>query len=262
MAHSSQAVLGIDVGTTAVKAMLLHANGAVLAEAEVEQPISVPRPGWTEQHPDMWWRNTVLAVRKALQLADQGGRHIELAAIGLSGQMHSSVFLDCRWRSHQACLAMERRPHHSTAPSHHQCFGLAGRFKARSANLPLEGFTAPKLLWLKQNEPDNYARLRALLLPKDYIRYRLSGDYATEPSDAAGTLLFDIRHRRWSQPMLQALEVDVGILPRVVESTEISGVVTTSRRFRTRNPLRVSLSLAVARTTPPALWAAARQIAA
>ena len=122
---------------------------------------------------------------------------------------------------------MERRPHHSQRYHITDTVGLPG-LRSTVGNLPLEGFTAPKLLWLKQNEPDNYARLRVLLLPKDYIRYRLSGEYATEPSDAAGTLLFDIRHRRWSQPILQALEVDAGILPRVVESTEISGVVTTA----------------------------------
>ena len=225
MTHSSQAVLGIDVGTTAVKAILFDADGAVLAEAEVEQPIDVPRPGWTEQHPDMWWRNTVLAVRKVLQLVDQGGHRIELAAIGLSGQMHSSVFLDDSGEVIRPALLWNDA---RTTPQREHITNALGLRALQStvANLPLEGFTAPKLLWLKQNEPDNYARLRTLLLPKDYIRYRLSGEYATEPSDAAGTLLFDIRHRRWSQTMLQALEADAGILPRVVESTDISGVVT------------------------------------
>ena len=148
-------------------------------------------------------------------------------ASALAVRCNSSVFLD---RSggviRPALLWNDAR---TTPQRHHitDALGLPG-LHSTVGNLPLEGFTAPKLLWLKQNEPDNYARLRALLLPKDYIRYRLSGDYATEPSDAAGTLLFDIRHRRWSQPMLQALEVDAGILPRVVESTEISGVVTPS----------------------------------
>ena len=225
MAHSSQAVLGIDVGTTAVKAMLLSADGVVLAETEVEQPIDVPRPGWTEQHPDMWWRNTVLAVRNTLQLADQGGHRVELAAIGLSGQMHSSVFLDADGEVIRPALLWNDA--RTTPQRHHitDVLGLLGLYST-VGNLPLEGFTAPKLLWLKQNEPDNYARLSTLLLPKDYIRYRISADYATEPSDAAGTLLFDIRRRLWSEPMLRALEVDAGILPRVVESTEISGVVS------------------------------------
>ena len=240
--------------------MLLDADGAVLAEAEVEQSIDVPRPGWTEQRPDMWWRNTVIAVRRSLQLADQDGHRIELAAIGLSGQMHSSVFLDADGEVIRPALLWNDA--RSTPQRHHitDVLGLPG-LHSTVGNLPLEGFTAPKLLWLKQNEPDNYARLSNLLLPKDYIRYRLSGDYATEPSDTSGTLLFDIRHCRWSETMLQALEADAGILPRVVESTEISGVVTTAAASELGIHAGIP-SLAAARTTPPALWVAAQQIAA
>ena len=224
MPYSTQAVLGIDVGTTAVKAILVGADGAALADAEVEQPVSVPRPGWSEQHPDMWWRNTTLATRKALQLAERNGYRIELAAIGLSGQMHSSVFLDVDGEIIRPALLWNDV---RTTPQRRQItdkLGLQGLHSV-VGNLPLEGFTAPKLLWLRQNEPDNYARLRMLLLPKDYIRYRLSNDYATEPSDAAGTLLYDVRRRIWSKPALDALDTCADILPRIVESTEVSGVV-------------------------------------
>ena len=225
MPRTTQAVLGIDVGTTAVKAMLVGGDGSVLADAEVEQPVSIPRPGWAEQRPDMWWRNTALAVRKALRLAERNGYRIEVAAVGLSGQMHSSVFLDGDGEVIRPALLWNDA---RTAPQRRYITDRLGlrRLHDTVGNLPLEGFTAPKLLWLKQNEPDNYARLRALLLPKDYIRYRLSGDYATESSDAAGTLFYDVRRRVWSKPMLDALDADMGILPRVVESTEISGVVT------------------------------------
>ena len=220
-----KAVLGIDVGTTAVKAMLVGSDGVVLAESEVEHPVSVPRPGWSEQNPEMWWRSTVLAVRKVLQSADGNGRRAEIAAIGLSGQMHSSVFLDGDGDVIRPALLWNDV--RTTA----QCRYILDKvgtdgLRNTVGNLPLEGFTAPKLLWLRENEPDNYSRLRTLLLPKDYIRYRMSGDCATEPSDAAGTLLYDVRRRVWSEPVLHALEMDADILPNVVESSEVSGVAT------------------------------------
>ena len=225
-----QSVLGIDIGTTAVKTMLVGSDGKVLAESEVEHPVDVPRPGWSEQRPEMWWRSTVDAVRKALQSAERNDRPAEIKAIGLSGQMHSSVFLDANGEAIRPALLWNDV--RTTAQCHAilDKMGMDG-LRGTVGNLPLEGFTAPKLLWLKENEPDNYDRLRALLLPKDYIRYRMSGDYATEPSDAAGTLLYDVRHRVWSKPVLDALEVDAGILPRVVQSTEVSGVVSPGASY-------------------------------
>ena len=225
MAGSTQAVLGIDVGTTAVKAMLVGSGGGVLAEGEVEHPVSVPRPGWSEQHPEIWWRSTALAVRKTMQAAERDGRRVEVAAIGLSGQMHSSVFLDASGEVIRPALLWNDV--RTTAQCEYilDTVGMDG-LRDTVGNLPLEGFTAPKLIWLRENEPGNYDRLHTLLLPKDYIRYRMSGEFATEPSDAAGTLLYDVRRRLWSKPMLDALEVDADILPDVVESSEISGVLT------------------------------------
>ncbi len=224
---SIRAVLGIDVGTTSVKAMLVGSDGAVIAESEVGHPITVPRPGWAEQHPDIWWRSTTLAARKAMQLADKDNRSIEVAAVGLGGQMHSSVFLDGDGEVIRPALLWNDV---RTTPQCRQIMDTAGMDGLRSTvgNLPLEGFTAPKLLWLRQHEPQNYARLQTLLLPKDYIRYRISGDFATEPSDAAGTLLFDVRRRIWSEQMLHALEIDEGILPPVLKSHEITGVVSSA----------------------------------
>ena len=225
MLTPDKAALGIDAGTTAVKAMLVGSDGSVLAEGEVEHPVSVSRPGWSEQPPEMWWRSTTLAVRKTLQAAERNARRVEIAAIGLSGQMHSSVFLDADGEVIRPALLW------NDVRTTDQCrqildkMGMEG-LRDTVGNLPLEGFTVPKLLWLRENEPHNYARLRTLLLPKDYIRYRMSGEYATEPSDAAGTLLYDVRRRFWSKPMLDALELDADILPSVVESTEISGVVS------------------------------------
>ena len=225
MPAAVQAVIGIDVGTTAIKAMLVDTQGVILAEGEVEHPVSVPRPGWSEQNPEMWWRSTVTAVREALQSADWKNFKVEVKAIGLSGQMHSSVFLDGDGAViRPAILWNDVR----TAAQCKEILNRVGIEGLRNTvgNLPLEGFTAPKLLWLRENEPDNYSRLRTLLLPKDYIRYLMCGEYATEPSDAAGTLLYDVRVRRWSKQVLDALEVDEGFLPHVVESTEVSGLVT------------------------------------
>ncbi len=225
MVAAVQAVIGIDVGTTAVKAMLVDTQGVILAEGEVEHPVSVPRPGWSEQHPEMWWRSTVTAVRAALRIADQKNFKAEVNAIGLSGQMHSSVFLRADGEVIRPALLWNDV---RTTAQCEEILNRAGIEGLRNTvgNLPLEGFTAPKLLWLRENEPDNYSRLCTLLLPKDYIRFLMCGEYATEPSDAAGTLLYDVHRRRWSKQMLDALEVDEGILPRVVESTEVSGLVT------------------------------------
>ena len=225
MVAAVQAVLGIDVGTTAVKAMLVDTRGVILAEGEVEHPVSVPRPGWSEQHPEMWWRSTVTAVRDALQSADQKNLKIEVTAIGLSGQMHSSVFLDADGAIIRPALLWNDVRTTAQCRKILDKMGIEG-LRNTVGNLPFEGFTAPKLLWLRENEPENYSRLHTLLLPKDYIRYLMCGEYATEPSDAAGTLLYDVRRRSWSKKVLDDLDVDKGILPRIVESTEISGVVT------------------------------------
>ena len=225
MASVVQAVIGIDVGTTAVKAMLVGSDGGVLAEAAMEHPIIVPRPSWSEQHPDDWWRSTVLAVRNVLRSAERSNRRIEIAAIGLSGQMHSSVFLDRDGEVIRPAILW------NDARTTAQCRYIRDKMGTEAlrgtvGNPPLEGFTAPKLLWLKESEPDSYSRLSTLVLPKDYIRYRLCGEYATEPSDAAGTLLYDVRRRVWSEQILEALDIDPAILPRIVESAEISGATT------------------------------------
>lgn len=221
MGNATQAVLGIDIGTTAVKATVVADDGRVVGEGEAEQAIATPRAGWAEQHPQEWWGNAGLAARRAMA----AGERVGVAAVGLTGQMHSSVFLDgagevirpaLLWND--ARTAEQRR--HIT-----RTLGLDG-LRDMLGNLPLEGFTAPKVAWLMQNEPANYARLRTLLLPKDYIRYRLTGDYATEPSDAAGTLLYDVRRRRWSSAALDALGLEASILPAVAGSTQITGTAT------------------------------------
>jgi xylulokinase len=209
-----RATIGLDVGTTAVKALAVDEAGAVRARCEVAYPLSTPRPGWAEQDPEDWWRATEQAIA-ALGVA-------EVSAIGLSGQMHGLVALDAAdrvirpailWndgRTGAECAEIERR------------IGLA-ELIALTGNRALTGFTAPKLLWLRRHEPDSYRRIARIALPKDYVRLRLCGEHAIDVADASGTLLLDVARRRWSEAVLDALELDPAWLPRVLESPAVSG---------------------------------------
>jgi xylulokinase len=224
MPKSTHAYLGIDVGTSAVKAMVVGIDGRILGEASVQQVVDSPRPAWTEQHPDTWWRSSQAAISTAMESARRGGAAVELRGVGLSGQMHSAVFLDSENQ------VIRPAPLWSDARTAPQCREITDRLgmdglRDTVGNLALEGFTAPKVVWLRQNEPENYARLRHLMLAKDYVRYRLTGEMATDPSDAAGTLLFDIRQRQWSREVIDALEISGDTLPELVGSADVSGVV-------------------------------------
>ena len=215
--------LGIDVGTTAVKALVVDERGSVVGEAESGLEVSVARPGWAEQNPSDWWVGTVEAVRTAC--AQAGVREVE--AIGLSGQMHSMVLLDGADRVlRKAILWNDVR---TTA----QCRFISDRIgqaglRRLVGNPALEGFTAPKLLWMREQEPDLLDRARTLLLPKDYIRLVMTGEKATDPSDAAGTLLFDVRQRRWSGEMMDALGLDSAMLPPVFGSASVTGGINAA----------------------------------
>jgi xylulokinase len=215
-------LLGCDIGTTGVKALAVRPDGAIAFESFSGYDISSPYPKWAEQHPDEWWRAFCDATGR---LVAAGLKVDEVAAIGLSGQMHSSVFLDesmqvirpallwCDARTTAQCREIERRVE----------FTL---LRDEASNPALEGFTAPKALWLREHEPEHFERLRHLLLAKDYIRYKLTGEVATDYSDAAGTILFDVGRRKWSQRILQALDLDPSLLPPVIASHEISGEIT------------------------------------
>jgi xylulokinase len=207
----SDVLIGLDVGTTGVKAIAITPDGEVVASAEEGYPLSTPRPGWAEQDPEDWWR----ASEKALAALPEG-------PVGLSGQMHGLVALGdgdrvlrpaILWndqRTGEECAEIERR------------LGL-DRLISLTGNRALTGFTAPKLLWLARNEPDVYGRIRSILLPKDYVRLRLTGEHAIDAADASGTLLFDVGARRWSDEVCAALEVPTGWLPPAFESTEVAG---------------------------------------
>lgn len=208
--------LGIDVGTSSVKVVVADASGEILASAEAPLDVSRPAPLWSEQHPDDWWRATEQAVGV---LAARGDTH-GVAGIGLSGQMHGAVLLgdDERplrpailWndgRSEDACRTLEERE---------------SRSRAITGNLAMPGFTAPKLVWVAEHEPEVFERTRSVVLPKDYVRLCMTGDQATDLSDASGTLWLDVGGRRWSAEMLDACGLRESSMPSLYEGTQATG---------------------------------------
>ena len=216
-----QHYLGIDVGTTAVKVLIVDDLGSVVGEAESPLEVSVPRPGWAEQNPSDWWQGTVEAVRAACAQADIR----EVESIGLSGQMHSSVVLDDADTVLRPAILWNDVRTTAQCRSISDTVGKTG-LRRLVGNPALEGFTAPKLMWMRDEQPDLFDRVRTLLLPKDYVRLLMTGEKATEPSDAAGTLLFDIRRGCWSEEMIAALQLDPAILPPVLGSDDVTGELT------------------------------------
>ncbi|MFM1655123.1 xylulokinase [Brevibacillus sp. B_LB10_24] len=216
-------LLGIDVGTSGVKTCLFHLDGLLAAAASADYPLMQPKPGWAEQHPDDWWQ----AVKTTIQeiMGRTGIQATEIAGIGLSGQMHGLVLLDQAGKVlRPAIIWCDQR----TQPEAEWMRKKLGQEEIirLTANPPLPNFTATKLLWVRKHEPHLYEKVAKVLLPKDYIRYKLTGEFATEVSDASGTLLLDVAARRWSREMAQSLEIRLEWLPRVYESYEISGRIS------------------------------------
>jgi xylulokinase len=217
-------MMGIDVGTTGTRAVIVRPDGHVVGAATGDhQPMRMPRPGWAEQDPEDWWQATITAVRAALE--QSGLKGADIAGIGLSGQMHGVVLLDkVHTVLRPSLIWCDQR-------SQAQCDWItttvgAERLIQLVSNPALTGFSAPKLLWVRDNEPRIFERAAQFLLPKDFVRFRLTGEFATDVSDASGTLLFDVTNRRWSQEMLSALKLDSSLLPRAYESPEVTGEVT------------------------------------
>jgi xylulokinase len=210
-------MLGLDIGTTGARALAVDESGQVLASASAEYPLYSPRPGWTEQHPEDWWQAT-RKVLASVAAALPG----QVASLGLTGQMHGAVFLDSEDSVIRPALLWNDQ---RTASQCTQITNRLGRDRlmAIAGNPALTGFQAPKLLWLREIEPANYRRIAHVLLPKDYIRLRLTGEFATDASDASGTLLLDLRERKWSAEILEALEVPRDWLPTVYEGPEETG---------------------------------------
>ena len=221
--------LGIDIGTSGTRALVCNATGQILTSFTSDHSSHHPHPGWSEQSPEEWWQATVQSVRCAvaqIERSRESRQQGPIAAVGLSGQMHGSVFLDNTHRVlRPAILWNDQR----TAEECSEIEDRAGGRKAllqMVANPALTGFTAPKILWLRNNEQRNFERTQKVLLPKDYVRFRMTGQYATEVSDASGTLLFDVAKRNWSKRLLTRLDLDPDLLPSCYESQEVSGKVT------------------------------------
>ncbi|HEY6396424.1 MAG TPA: xylulokinase [Solirubrobacteraceae bacterium] len=216
MSRPDGPLVGIDVGTSGVKGLAIDHDGTVLAGAEAAYPLSTPRPGWAEQDPEDWWSATVSVLTT---LREKAGAP---AGIGLAGQMHGLVALDTTDRVlRPAILWNDQR----TAAECRQIEDTIGRERllALTGNRALPGFTAPKLLWMRRHEPDLYARIARVALPKDYVRLRLCGEHVSDVSDASGTLLLDVPARRWSDEVLSALELEHDWLPEVLEGPAVSG---------------------------------------
>ena len=217
-------LLGIDIGTSGTKVLLVNDEGKKITSVTEEYPLLTPAPLWAEQEPAEWWKATVNGIKRVLEIAKINSE--DIAGIGLSGQMHGSVFLDdscdvirpailwCDQRTVKQCADITTRAGKSVVES-------------ETLNPVLTGFTAPKIVWLQQEEPAAWNRVKKILLPKDYIRYKLTGEFATEVSDASGTSLLNITERKWSSAMIDACDVKIDMLPQVFESYEISGRIST-----------------------------------
>jgi xylulokinase len=206
-------LIGLDVGTTGLKGVAVAEDGRVEARAEEPYSFASPRPGWTEQDPDLWWD----ACRRAQERLGEGD------AIGLSGQMHGLVLLDGDRRPVRPAILWNDGRTGAECEEIEARIGLE-RLVELTGNRALPGFTAPKLLWMRAHEPEHYARIAHVLLPKDYVRLRLTGERAQDASDASGTLLFDVAARSWSSEVVSALGVDPAWLPTVYESPAVAGV--------------------------------------
>ncbi|HKD81549.1 MAG TPA: xylulokinase [Candidatus Angelobacter sp.] len=219
-------VLGIDVGTGGTRAVIVDERGAILASAtEEHEAFASPRMGWAEQHPDDWWRAAKIAIRNAISQC--GIKKDQIRSIGFSGQMHGAVMLDDRGSVVRPALIW------CDVRTEEQCQDLAQRIGwdkliQLTCNPPLANFTLTKFLWTRQNEPENWNRVHSVMLPKDYVRFKLTGERATDVADASGTLMLDVARRQWSRETLDAVGISASCLPAVYESQQICGWISES----------------------------------
>jgi len=216
-------LLGIDVSTTGVKALLIDQDGTVVGSANTEQPLSTPQPLWSEQDPADWWKGAINSVRQVL--AETGVPGSAVLGVGLTGQMHGLTLLNEAGEVlRPAILWNDQR-------TGAQCDEIRARLTRKrlieiTGNDALTGFTAPKILWVQENEPDVFKQVSHILLPKDYVRYKLTGAFAIDRADAAGTILLDIKTRDWSPEVINALNIPDSLLPKTYEGPEVTGTIT------------------------------------
>jgi xylulokinase len=227
---STALFLGIDVSTTSAKALLIDERGHVVASASTELAISTPKPLWSEQDPYEWWDATVKSIRAALQQAGVTGEAVQ--SIGLTGQMHGLTLLDAAGAVLRPAILWNDQRTQAECDEITETIGF-DRLLALTGNKALTGFTAPKILWVRKNEPEIYAQAAHILLPKDYIRYRLTDGFAVDKADGAGMLLFDLQTRDWSPEILRKLDIPLAWLPKTAEGPEVTGVITPAAAEQT-----------------------------
>lgn len=215
--------LGIDISTTSSKALLINERGEVIAVASNPHTLQTPKPLWSEQDPREWWEAVAASIRSVLEKAGVGEEGV--GAVGLTGQMHGLVLLDSYSVVLRPAILWNDQRTQSQCDEIHRIIGRE-KFIQITGNVALTGFTAPKILWVKENEPEVFAKAKHVLLPKDYIRLKLTGGYAMDKADGAGTVLFDLKARDWSDEVLSALDIPRGWMPKTFEGTEFTGYVT------------------------------------
>jgi xylulokinase len=216
-------VVGLDVSTTATKAILVDASGAVRGVGSASYDYETPHPLWSEQDPHLWWQAAITALNQVL--SDNNVTGTEIDAVGLTGQMHGSVLLDEKGEVVRPAILWNDQRTGRECDEIREKVG-AERLIQVTGNDALTGFTAPKLLWVANNEPENWAKVRHVLLPKDYVRYRLTGEYAVDVAGGSGTILFDLARRTWSPEILEALDIDPDLLPPTFEGPALTGTVS------------------------------------
>ncbi len=212
--------IGVDLGTSAMKLMLVGENGEILSSCSEEYPVSYPRPGWSEQNPEDWYK----ALERGIPLLLSGHNPADVKAIGIGGQMHGLVALDKNDLVIRPCILWNDGRTEAETEFLNTAIGKQ-RLSSFTANIAFAGFTAPKILWMKNNEPENFARIAKIMLPKDYLVYRLSGVHSSDYSDASGTLLLDVENKRWSEEMCRICSVEKSWLPKLYESCECVGTL-------------------------------------
>ena len=229
-------LIGLDSSTTATKAILIDYTGEVLGVESTAYDFETPHPLWTEQHPDLWWQGTVQSIRALLDRLSINPK--EIVGIGVTGQMHGLVLLDEQGEVLRPALLWNDQ---RTAAQCDTIRDRLGKQKliAITGNDALTGFTAPKIVWMQEHEPDTYAKTRHIVLPKDYVRFKLTGEWATDKAGAAGTLLFDVAKRDWSDEVLSALNITPSLMPPTFEGTAITGRTTRPAAEATGLPVGI-----------------------